>query len=294
MNSLNQSPAWKLAKGMLIDPLRRLTFETAYSGHLPLYYCESPNWGDALSPVLCSMLSGKPVKKMLWQHQHRNLAIGSILGNSSRWAEVWGSGFMWADEKLAEAPQAVHAVRGPRSRAKLLEMGMECPEVYGDPALIFPGFFNPQVAKRYEVGIIPHYIDKDNPWLDRYRHDTQVRIIDVECGIEEFVREVKSCELILSSSLHGLICADSYGVPCLWVELSDKVWGGSFKFIDYFESVGRGAPTPIRLVETTTLGMVVRHHQPYEVRIDLELLITACPFIAADVRQKLISQLSPQ
>ena len=63
MNSLNQMPAWKLAKEKLIDPLRRLAFETVYRGYLPLYYCETPNWGDALSPILCAKLAGKPVNK---------------------------------------------------------------------------------------------------------------------------------------------------------------------------------------------------------------------------------------
>ena len=274
---------------MLVDPLRRVGFECLYRGFLPLTYCDDRNWGDALSPVLAGMLSGRRIKMMLWHHQHRYLMIGSILGNASRRAEVWGSGFMWADEKLAEVPQAVHAVRGPRSRAKLLEQGIHCPEVYGDPALLFPRFFNPPVKKAYAIGIIPHYIDKDHSWVERHRNDPQVRIIDVKCGIQQFVEAVKSCELILSSSLHGLICADSYGVPNLWIELSDKVWGGSFKFLDYFESVARETTAPIRPDESTSLGMVTQCHRPYEVKIDLQPLIAACPFMAADVRRKLLT-----
>jgi pyruvyltransferase len=195
---------------------------------------------------------------------------------------------MMADEKLAEAPQAVYAVRGPRTRAKLLEQGIDCPEIFGDPALLLPKFFNPSVEKKFSVGIIPHYIDKDHPWLVTYRNDPQVRIIDVEGGTYQFVEEVKSCEFIVSTSLHGLICSDAYGVPCQWIDLSNRLWGGSFKFIDYFESVGRSTTEPIRPDHHMTLSQVTQLHQPYEAKINLDPLIDACPFIAPEVRQKLL------
>lgn len=290
MNSLKQSPAWKLAKG-IFDPLRRLAFETVYRGYLPLYYCDTPNWGDALSPILCAKLSGKPVKMMLWQHQKRFLAIGSILENANARAQVWGSGFIWPDGKLDEAPGAVHAVRGPQTRAKLRAMGIDCPEIYGDPALLFPYFYDPVVEKKYEVGVIPHFSDKDTEWIKNLPRDPSVRIIDVESGIEEFVREVKSCDLILSSSLHGLICADAYGVPNMWVKLSNILYGGNFKFRDYYESVGRETPEPVSPDTDTSLAELTRRFRPYTPRIELRPLVNACPFISAEVRDDLLRRM---
>lgn len=286
MNALDSRPTLQRAKEKLIDPVRRAVFEAVYRDYLPLSYCDTPNWGDALSPVLCGKLSGRPIKKVLWHHQRRYLAIGSILGNASRTAEVWGSGFVWPDEKLPEPPQAIHAVRGPRTRTRLRALGYDCPEVYGDPALLFPYFFNPPVEKKYAVGVIPHFSDKGVEWIKRLPPDPAVRLIDVEGGIEEFVRAVKSCELIISSSLHGLICADAYGVPNLWVKLSDILWGGAFKFTDYFESVGRPAPTPVVPDLGTSVAAVTAHYRHETPRIDLSLLIKACPFISADVRRK--------
>lgn len=293
MKSLRSSVTWKVAKRALLDPLRRAGFKSIYRGWLPLMYYNGRNWGDALSPVLARMLSGLPVKHMAWHHQHRYLAIGSILSHANGWAEVWGSGFLWPEEKVLEPPQAVHAVRGPRSRAKLLEQGIDCPEIFGDPALLLPSFFNPQVPKRRAVGIIPHYIDKDHPWLERYGQDPQVRIIDVEGDIFKFVEDVKSCELIVSSSLHGLICADAYGIPNLWVELSDRLFGRSFKFLDYFESVERDTPNPVRPDPTTPLARVTQCHRPHTVKMNLEPLICACPFIAPHVRRRLLDTSSP-
>jgi pyruvyltransferase len=225
---------------------------------------------------------------MLWQHQHRYLAVGSILSNASRWAEVWGSGFLYEHEKLTEAPLAIHAVRGPRSRAKLLAQGIDCPEIYGDPALLFPYFYNPAVEKKHPIGLIPHYSDKGHRWFEKQRGLPGVHILDIECGLEKFVREVKSCERIISSSLHGLICADAYGVPNQWVEVSDQVDGGSFKFCDYYESVGRGTPVPVRPAPDTPLKEVMEHFTPGNWKFDSRPLIKACPFMTEEVRSKLL------
>ncbi len=283
---------WKITKEKIVNPVRRAAFQTVYKGHLPLSFCDCSNWGDALSPVLCQYLSGLPIKKMLWHHQNRYLAIGSILGQANARAEVWGSGFIRQDEKLAEPPKKIHAVRGPRTRESLLKQGIDCPEVYGDPALLFPFFYNPLVEKKFAVGIIPHYSDKSVAWLKHQGHDPSVRIIDVEGGIEQFVREIKSCELIVSSSLHGLICADAYGVPNVWVKLSDQLMGGDFKFCDYYESVGRDTPVPFIPQEKTPLSDIVLSLQPYEIKINLRPLVKSCPFINREVLDDLLVLLS--
>ena len=47
-----------------------------------------------------------------------------------------------------------------------------------------------------------------------------------------------SCECIISSSLHGLIIADSYCVPNKRVILTNRVSGDGFKFHDYYSSFG--------------------------------------------------------
>lgn len=95
------------------------------------------------------------------------LAIGSLVewkadGNSI----VWGSGAIkGGNEPLGAKPKEVRAVRGPLTRRYLLEHGVDCPEVYGDPALLLPYVYAPEVRKRYRLGIIPHYVDLDNPYV---------------------------------------------------------------------------------------------------------------------------------
>lgn len=255
---------------------------------MPLTWCLGRNWGDALSPVLVGLLSGKPVIHLDGLHHDRYLAIGSILGGANERAEVWGSGFIRENESVIGRPRAVHAVRGPLSRALLLKQGIACPEVYGDPALLLPRFFNPNEPKRYSIGIIPHYIDKGHPWLEQYRHDPQVLILDIENDIQNFVRSVKSCKVILSSSLHGLICADAYGVPNAWVQFSNDVVGGDFKFRDYRHSIGAGEPKPLRMTEKTQLAVAASKAEHRPLNIDLRKLILACPFLSKNLRREVI------
>ena len=54
---------------------------------------------------------------------------------------------------------------------------MECPEIYGDPALLYPLFYKPNVKKEYKYGIIPHFAHQENPWLNKFKDNPQVNII---------------------------------------------------------------------------------------------------------------------
>jgi pyruvyltransferase len=269
-----------IAKIILYYPLVRLIYSILTFRKTPLFWYYSPNWGDALNPWLVSRLSGKKVYRIKRSHYYikKYFCIGSILGNANINDQVWGSGFIREDETLKVSPSKIHAVRGPLTRKSLIESGINCPEVYGDPALLVPLFFNPDVPKKYNIGIIPHYVDKDHSWILRQRNQEDICIIDIESEIEEFICQVKSCNIILSSSLHGLICADSYGIPNVWIQLSDNVIGGHFKFRDYRSSIGASKPFPVQVLENLTINEISNMAQLHPVKLDLRKLLEACPF----------------
>ena len=102
------------------------------------------------------------------------------------------------------------------------------------------------IKKKYTVGFIPHYVDQEHPWLNsmqKFLGDSECTIIDVRDSAENVTKKVAECELIIASSLHGIIVADSLNIPNVWIELSDKVIGGGFKFKDYNSAIDYEQPS---------------------------------------------------
>ena len=166
--------------------------------------------------------------------------IGSILDNLNRKnVIICGAGFQKESATIKIKPAIVIAVRGPLSRGVLIKNKVECPEVYGDPAILLPFYFKKKKQKKlWDVGVIAHYSDKQI--LDKLPVLTSgysYKVINVNSPVERVIDEICSSKFILSSSLHGIITAHSYGVPATWIKISENVIGGSFKFNDYAFSV---------------------------------------------------------
>ncbi len=242
------------------------------------------NWGDQLNKVLCSKISGKNINRInltTTNNIFRYYCVGSILQTPcSPNFEVWGSGFSSKERsKLKFKPNKIHAVRGPLTRELLLLQDIDCPEIYGDPALLYPFFYKPNVTKKYKYGIIPHYVDADNIWVNKYKHNKNVKIINIlNHNTDKFVDDINECEILLSSSLHGIIAGDAYGIPSYWIELSDKVLGNGFKFRDYFSSVNRPLYDPIKPKLNDYIKDFSHNFYEYKINIDLEKLYNSCPF----------------
>jgi hypothetical protein len=213
-----------------------------YWSEIKFIFKKKENYGDLLSKYLVEKISGKDIKwvhpkKQAWYKIDKTnyVTIGSILHHTSKDSIVWGSGIIDKQQPIEKAD--FRAVRGPQTRKFLLELGFECPSVYGDPALLLPKYYHPEVEKKYKVGIIPHYHDFKFV-SDNYKNDPEVLVIDLmTLDVEEVTREIMSCEKTISSSLHGIIVSHAYGIPSIWVEFSDKIFGDGIKYRDYLESV---------------------------------------------------------
>ena len=249
---------------------------------------KSKNWGDALNPILIQKISGKPIL-IVTQHTYniRNKSVYSVIGSTLRQANanncghknlvVWGTGFISSQDRLKVQPKEICAVRGPLTRELLLKQGYKCPDIYGDPALLYPKYYKPELRKKYKLGIIPHLIDKKEIFLRNFQNDPDILIIDVFSGINNFVDQICICEKIASSSLHGIIAADAYGVPSTWIKFSDNVTGNGFKFFDYFKSVGRTDGKPLVIQENSSIDDILETFYRYRLDIDLSELWEACP-----------------
>lgn len=245
------------------------------------------NYGDDLTYYLLKELTGKKIfhyEKLFFQDSRNNiLCIGSIIHNwSNPKAIIWGSGLMYNDKPLMHKPEKVLAVRGPLTRKRLLEQGVECPEVYGDPALLLPIIYKPVVKKKFRYGIIPHYIDWNNEKvkmlasnLDNYTLINMALYDDWR----DIINQICECECILSSSLHGLIISDAYKVPNVWIEFSDEILGNKFKYMDYFQSVNRKDLSPIVVESLESINEISEAERAYELLdINVESLLNSAPF----------------
>lgn len=269
--------------------VRRGVHNIQLRSKVPLHWWNNKNWGDALNPVIAEFLSGRGVKYTKIKYCDGFLAIGSVLSSANSGTTVWGSGFMSRDQTCKEKPRKVCAVRGPLTRNMLLEQDIDCPEVYGDPALLLPIFYNKHVQKEFRLGVIPHYVDAEHPWVKTVEAQNDVRVIDVENGTFDFVDAVQSCEFIVSSSLHGLICADSYGIPNTHIELSKNVTGDNFKFRDYAASIGKTDYQPLQANIDPKVSSVVQEISNMSIDCDLKSLMLSCPFISDSLRRKVES-----
>lgn len=197
------------------------------------------NVGDLVGPYLFHALTGTHpvnVEPSNWSLRGVYLTAGSI-ANRAKWNSiVWGSGIMFADSYL-ERPQQILAVRGPRTRDRYLDFGIECPSVFGDPGILLPKFLKARAEPvTGRIGVVPHHVDSDG--LNQLiAGDPRLKLIDVRVPVEEFVQAVVACEAVVSTSLHGLIIAHAYGVPARHVVFSDRLSGDGVKFDDYYQSV---------------------------------------------------------
>jgi pyruvyltransferase len=202
------------------------------------WFTERPNFGDVLAPIVVAHVSNATPVLVSGRCRGKVIAVGSILQVLAEQDIVWGSGAIRDAPIIPPANVTFCAVRGPLTRA--LVHG-EVPEVYGDPAMLLPRIYTPPAVKKDVVGVIPHFRE-----IGAVRSaDPSVSMIDILSDWRDVIDRIAECEAVLSSSLHGLIVAEAYGVPAMWFTATDKVGGGGFKFRDYYLSTGRDVSQPV-------------------------------------------------
>lgn len=264
------------------------------------YSMMNNNWGDAIAPLIFYKIAGVMPEMIdlfdCGRQSPHYLTCGSILSWANEFSVVWGSGFICKDDVTGQSnwrgqsnirrakPLDVLAVRGPLTRLKLLQLGISCPEIYGDPALLLPRLVSPSSKRLYDIGIVNHHSERDRKIVNESA-SAKVLYIDVfrpktHRDLISFVLDITSCKRIMSSSLHGLVIADAYEIPSLWFETKSRLIGGHFKFMDYFASVGKDTFIPYRLGDGLKINecIMMIEDQKNDIKIDIQLLLEVCPF----------------
>lgn len=238
------------------------------------------NWGDLIPFKIIKELSDSEkveygdvfnVKKPI--NTYKIYSTGSVMAFTGSDSIVWGTGCI-QPKAIGLTPKKIYSVRGPETRKQLEYKGITCPEIYGDPALLFPKIYNPKnIEKKYKYGIIPHYIEYSTPLglaTIKNLENLGFKIINICSGETEFIDELLEVEYVISSTLHGLIAADAYGIPNARVNITNKLIGGHFKFVDYFRSVKREIDFGLQLTPNTKIEEIINLNFNGEIVFDCD------------------------
>lgn len=204
------------------------------------WWKEVPNFGDGIAPYLLEHFADLKVE---WDTiSHSNVAsVGSILEHIP---PLW-DGYIVGSGKLVES-----------SRLQVMQMGRVTPKILalrgplsargitGNFALGDPGILADELVgiqpKQWDLGILPHFMDKD--LVPRFQKlmpaGTVIKVIDPRDNPIEVVKQIGACKRMVTSSLHGMIVSDAFGIPRR-VEMCPALAqdGGDFKFRDYSASI---------------------------------------------------------
>ena len=218
-----------------------------------------PNFGDLLSKDVVQFVSGRSVvwSKPVLAHL---FAVGSIGREALRGSRgrnpdrgqpiIWGSGCM-SDEQQPQIKgfATVCAVRGP-----LTATLMGAPDApFGDPGILAAEALGLKAKRTAKIGIVPHWRMLKKLGIETFLGNTdEVVIIDPGQTPSRVAGLIASCDILISSSLHGLIVADSYGVPNVLMRPVATHESPMHKFADYAKSVGRSLGEPLEIKDLNT------------------------------------------
>jgi len=168
--------------------------------------------------------------------ERRVFCIGSLLRMAGTGDVIWGTGIngksLTSETEFAPGLD-LRAVRGPLTARTLMEQGRVVPAVYGDPGILVDRYWPMQPTGAVPFWVVPHFREprtlyRDYPVLSPRQRPTP------------FLRQLVQARRVVSSSLHGLVLAEAYGIPA--VPLKNQSGEHVFKYQDYYEGTGRVFP----------------------------------------------------
>lgn len=201
---------------------------------VPTYWWDGhPNFGDDLTPWLMPEYGVVPIHRE--PAGSRLAGVGSILEFLPEEFDgaIWGSGLMYERPHPLPLARAL-AVRGALTRELI---GAPRNTAVGDPGLLVSRRVK-RPPMKWSVGFVPHGHHRSHArFVGLVDPHAGHRIINVHQSARTAVREIGSCEVVVTTSLHGLVTADAFGIPAVWTTLDPPLNGGDFKFRDYESAV---------------------------------------------------------
>jgi pyruvyltransferase len=176
------------------------------------------------------------------------VSLGSVMHMVKPGDTVWATGVN--PNRPARVPRAtpIYAVRGPLTKDYLGgKLFLQTSFAYGDPGLLVPYLFpefekaslqTPPHQSSPRHCLVPHYHDLPVASEVHNGLNISLTIITPRDDWRVVVNKLATqCDYVASSSLHGLVLADSLGLPVLWWQSDKSIVAkteGYFKYLDYF------------------------------------------------------------
>ena len=239
--------SWLYLLGLKFSFFRR-RYNVRHKSPIKLWYWKHTtdsnigNFGDEITKDIILKLFGY---NSVWVKvdECELIGAGSVIESTIRDAgenriNIWGSGFIGPGEnyRLSEIGNLnFRAVRGKISRERLGSSNIPL----GDPGLLVNLVYKRSNRNDGKIGVVVHYVDEDLPIVKKIKSDDRFTVINPIDDPQNVAIKITACGLILSSSLHGLVFADSFGIANAHIKLSDNVVGGEYKFKDYYSALNR-------------------------------------------------------
>ncbi|WP_344818070.1 polysaccharide pyruvyl transferase family protein [Microbacterium soli] len=196
-----------------------------------------PNFGDDLTPALLPRYGIVPLYRE--PRAARLVGVDSLLEfmPADYAGAIWGAGLM-KDARHPLPRAAALAVRGPLTAERL---GLRVEPAFGDPGILVSRHIT-QPPPDGRIAVVPHGHHRSHERLARLIAEAgdAARTVNVHQRAAGAVRAIAAARAVITTSLHGLITADAYGIPAVWTTLEPPLGGGDFEFRDYEAAVTPG------------------------------------------------------
>lgn len=216
------------------------------------------NLGDEVSPLILGHVTGRDIEHAGLE-ECDGIAIGSVFYPRKATRKkrenpmfIWGSGTLVPRPARFDRLFAIlAALRGPHTAGQI----ENCPDIpFGDPGLFIPEIVPKASGGADQIGLIPHFSMLGSPLARELRETLGgAEVLDfTDPDFTATLTRLSQCRLIVSSSLHGLIFADAYGIPSLfWNEAGAE---NEWKFRDYFDGAGRDGYQALTAAQITGIA----------------------------------------
>lgn len=219
---------------------KTLIFNDPLITHLmKLIYHRGQNFGDALNPLIFEhFLNDGALNE---SSDIELLGIGTIFGlkQSELKKVVFSSGISDDEATYGAIPQIdgkydIRAVRGPLT-AELLNISTRLAVTDG-AALVAKVFPRSIMSVPSQVGFIPHHksLDFYSDW-ETVANSAGLTFLDIRQKPKSFLRQLWTCEAVITEAMHGAIVADTYSIPWIPIKLYSHI--NEFKWMDWAASV---------------------------------------------------------